>query len=120
MAMVAANSSAWRRGSRWCLICGREIKAGHEVHWDHIVPKSWGGEETGNLSLTHARCNLGKSNKFEGPMPPCSRCGARHWYEESCDPYVRDLEWDQRARPYDKRWDFGYPELEREPWIEPA
>ena len=85
---------------------------------DHVIPVSWGGKNEGNLRPAHKRCNQGKKNFFTGPMSGCRDCGERHWYEESCDPLIRDQQWDIGARAGSMRmtprpWD--WPELEHEP-----
>ena len=51
-----------------CKACGASplIKQGVELHVDHILPSSKGGETTdNNLETKCAQCNLGKGNAFQ-------------------------------------------------------
>lgn len=48
-----------------CGICGKEIQKAEDVSFDHIVPKSKGGNNRlNNLQLAHKNCNLMKGNKY--------------------------------------------------------
>jgi len=48
-----------RDGER-CVYCGLDL-AGMEIHLDHVVPESQGGETTyDNLQVTCRKCNLDK------------------------------------------------------------
>lgn len=52
-----------------CPLCdewlGGDLLNGRMIHIDHIVPRSKGGsDDLDNLQLTHATCNLRKSNKI--------------------------------------------------------
>jgi hypothetical protein len=52
-----------------CVKCGRSpaLEPGLQLHVDHIVPWSHGGETAiGNLQCLCADCNLGKSNRHSG------------------------------------------------------
>lgn len=49
-----------------CHICGAPVDP-DDVHLDHVKPFSRGGETTfDNLRVSHSRCNLSKSNKWDG------------------------------------------------------
>lgn len=57
-----------RRDNFKCCMCGRSpaITPGIELHIDHIIPWSKGGETTiDNLQTLCSDCNLGKGNMFE-------------------------------------------------------
>ena len=57
-----------KRDSFKCCMCGRSpaTTPGLELHIDHIIPWSKGGETTfDNLQTLCSDCNLGKSNLFE-------------------------------------------------------
>ena len=48
-----------------CGICGSRLSSFGDTHIDHIRPVSrGGGNELGNLRLTHARCNLRRGNRY--------------------------------------------------------
>lgn len=48
-----------------CHICGREIASLADLHFDHVIPLSKGGEHAAhNIKPAHALCNLRKSDKI--------------------------------------------------------
>jgi hypothetical protein len=56
------------RGGFRCLACGQSHlkEAGVELHVDHVIPWSKGGETVDeNLQSKCSRCNLGKGNAFD-------------------------------------------------------
>ncbi|MBR4875585.1 MAG: HNH endonuclease, partial [Clostridia bacterium] len=56
-----------KRDNFTCCACGASPAKDPsvELHIDHIIPWSKGGETTeDNLQTLCSRCNLGKSNKF--------------------------------------------------------
>jgi 5-methylcytosine-specific restriction endonuclease McrA len=58
-----------KRDSFKCTKCGRSPanNTGVELHIDHIVPYSKGGEtELSNLQTNCSECNLGKGNRHTG------------------------------------------------------
>jgi hypothetical protein len=70
---LAAERVHPMKGLRWqvferdgwrCVACGRRRRDGVELHVDHIVPRSRGGQDTlDNLQTLCSECNLGKSNR---------------------------------------------------------
>jgi len=51
-----------------CGLCGKRIRKGEKLHFDHIVPLSHGGPHVGhNIQVTHSRCNLQKGSR--GKLP---------------------------------------------------
>ena len=47
----------WQRDGGRCRNCG----SGSDLHFDHVIPRSWGGSSTaGNVQLLCRRCNLRK------------------------------------------------------------
>ena len=52
-----------------CELCGEPLDG--ELHTDHIIPRSYGGpSEAWNLRVTHASCNLHRSNNIEPVQIP--------------------------------------------------
>lgn len=50
-----------QRDNWTCQICGEAL--GADIHLDHVVPKSHGGEFTwDNLRATHSHCNCSRGN----------------------------------------------------------
>ena len=55
-----------RAQNRKCPICGEEIRDDDETEDDHIHPRSLGGgNEIGNMQVTHASCNRSKGDRFD-------------------------------------------------------
>jgi 5-methylcytosine-specific restriction endonuclease McrA len=51
----------WTRDKGICQICLKKIRRKTDLHYDHIIPLSQGGEHTYlNLVATHAGCNMRK------------------------------------------------------------
>jgi len=49
----------------WCYLCESPIHADQDIHLDHVVPLSRGGEHSyANVRPTHSTCNLIKSNQL--------------------------------------------------------
>lgn len=56
-----------KRDGMRCHICGKKIRSRKELHFDHIVPLSKGGEHSmKNIACAHAKCNLEKN---DGKIP---------------------------------------------------
>jgi 5-methylcytosine-specific restriction endonuclease McrA len=54
----------WKRDKGMCQICLKKVRRKADVHYDHVVPLSKGGEHSyRNVVVAHARCNLQKHNK---------------------------------------------------------
>ena len=52
-----------------CVKCGKTANDGIKLHVDHIVPVSKGGRTIkNNLQTLCERCNLGKSNTYNGEV----------------------------------------------------
>ena len=48
------------RDGLWCVYCDEDL-ADAEIHMDHVIPESQGGETTyNNLQVTCRKCNLAK------------------------------------------------------------
>jgi 5-methylcytosine-specific restriction endonuclease McrA len=47
-----------------CGLCGRRMHEASEGTLDHVVPRSRGGQNAGNLLLAHERCNNAKANRM--------------------------------------------------------
>ena len=48
-----------------CHICGEDIESRKQLHFDHVVPISRGGEHSmANIRPSHESCNCRKSNKL--------------------------------------------------------
>ena len=48
-----------------CHICGLEIETIHDLHYDHVIPLSKGGEHTQrNIRPSHTVCNLRKGSRI--------------------------------------------------------
>ncbi len=53
------------RDGMWCYLCRKDIAALGDLHIDHVVPLSRGGEHSmANLKPTHGRCNQRKKDKL--------------------------------------------------------
>jgi 5-methylcytosine-specific restriction endonuclease McrA len=53
----------WKRDKGICQICLKKVGRKADVHYDHVVPLSKGGEHSyRNVVVAHAVCNLRKSN----------------------------------------------------------
>ena len=56
-----------KRDGMRCHICGKKIRSRKDLHFDHIVPLSKGGEHSmKNVACAHAKCNL---QKGDGRIP---------------------------------------------------
>ena len=54
----------WRRDSGVCQICLKKVRRKADVHYDHIVPLSQGGEHSyRNIVVAHAICNMRKHDR---------------------------------------------------------
>ena len=54
----------WRRDGGRCRHCGSTTR----LHFDHIIPRSWGGASTAeNVELLCERCNLRKGARLSAP-----------------------------------------------------
>ena len=50
-----------------CEICHLPFRKRHRLHWDHRIPRSSGGGDSGNLRLVHAVCNIRRgAGRHEG------------------------------------------------------
>lgn len=62
-----------RRDGNICCLCREPFYEHSSVHFDHILPRSKGGEDAlYNLQLTHARCNIragAKGGSLEDKFP---------------------------------------------------
>lgn len=88
-----ARARLWLALDKSCGICGAQINTLAEVTYDHVVPRSKGGGNYGNIVPAHSTCNTSKAdrmprgcelvmlaalnakagNVFEAdPMPACS------------------------------------------------
>ena len=48
------------RDGLWCVYCDEDLSDA-EIHMDHVIPESQGGETTyNNLQVTCRKCNLAK------------------------------------------------------------
>ena len=48
-----------------CHICGLTVDTFSDVHFDHVIPLSRGGEHTeSNILPAHSKCNLRKGKKL--------------------------------------------------------
>jgi len=48
------------RDGLWCVYCDEDLSSA-EIHMDHVIPESQGGETTySNLQVTCRKCNLAK------------------------------------------------------------
>ena len=48
------------RDGPWCVYCDEDLSSA-EIHMDHVIPESQGGETTyNNLQVTCRKCNLAK------------------------------------------------------------
>jgi hypothetical protein len=64
-----------------CYICGGPILSNQFTHVDHIWPRSKGGsDDSSNLAVVHAGCNLQKQNKL-----PCETRTALPWTAQTVD-----------------------------------
>lgn len=59
-----ARGRLWDALDRLCGICGSGIEALDEVTYDHVVPRSKGGGNYGNLVPAHSRCNGEKGDRL--------------------------------------------------------
>jgi 5-methylcytosine-specific restriction endonuclease McrA len=54
---VAARLFVWQRDGGKCRNCGST----HDLHFDHVIPRSWGGASTvDNVQVLCRHCNVGK------------------------------------------------------------
>ncbi len=54
---VDTRLSVWQRDGGRC----RNCRSGSDLHFDHVIPRSWGGSSTAeNVQLLCRRCNLRK------------------------------------------------------------
>ena len=54
------KDAVWKRDGGRCVQCGSD----HKIHFDHIIPYSWGGADTvENLQILCQRCNLRKGSR---------------------------------------------------------
>lgn len=66
------KAAVWLRDGGRCRHCGMTdaeavARTGEHLHYDHIVPFSWGGPDTeDNLQLLCQFCNLSKGNRRAG------------------------------------------------------
>jgi hypothetical protein len=52
-----------------CGICQNVLETGTEMHVDHIIPRSRGGDDClSNLQPAHARCNIWKGSRLESEL----------------------------------------------------
>lgn len=57
------------RDSMRCHLCGKKIRSHKDLHFDHIVPLSKGGEHSmRNIACAHATCNLKKGADDDFPV----------------------------------------------------
>jgi 5-methylcytosine-specific restriction endonuclease McrA len=50
-----------------CPECGRPLLPTERLHLDHVIPSSRGGtNHYSNLQVTHAGCNIRKSDRLPG------------------------------------------------------
>lgn len=59
--------AAWAEEHEWfqCHLCGGDLNADDEIHWDHVEPVSTGSAGTvlHNMRAAHAWCNLSRGNR---------------------------------------------------------
>lgn len=66
-----ARLTYWQTRPHVCGICGKPIESFSDMHLDHIIPVSRGGEtQPENIQLAHAACNLRKGDKVPGGGSP--------------------------------------------------
>jgi len=54
------KEAVFDRDGGTCVQCG----SNHKTHFDHIIPRSWGGADTEeNLQILCQSCNLRKGNR---------------------------------------------------------
>lgn len=59
---------------RVCHLCGWEIAADMQMHWDHVIPLSRGGTHTAdNLAPSHGSCNDWKGARLTGELDLAAR-----------------------------------------------
>lgn len=60
-----ARLTYWQTRPHICGLCGKPIVSFSDMHLDHIIPVSKGGETSPqNIQLTHAACNLRKRDRM--------------------------------------------------------
>lgn len=48
-----------------CHICSRRVEDNSQLHFDHVIPLSRGGEHSNdNIKVSHAVCNMSKGTKL--------------------------------------------------------
>lgn len=65
-----ARLTYWQTRPHICGLCGKPIESFSDMHLDHKIPVSKGGETSPeNIQLTHAACNVQKGNRMPTALP---------------------------------------------------
>lgn len=59
----ALRAAFWLAQDGWCPICGERLTSSGRT-LDHVVPRSRGGAQLGNLLVVHNWCNLRKADRM--------------------------------------------------------
>lgn len=82
----AIRIALWESRPHVCGICKKKIDNFSEMHVDHIIPVSKGGETIPeNIQLSHSFCNLSKGNRVEKQtdceiLTDCSESFINDWF----------------------------------------
>lgn len=64
------------RDGAWCYICEQDILPHHDLHFDHVIPITRGGNHSeDNIKPTHKACNLRKYTRLLSEMTSYQRRG---------------------------------------------